>query len=82
MLADMATRKPILVPEDVDARLRQLAAERGLSQTGVIVEAVRALPDAQDQLARVLAFSGSIKGGPRKLSELVDRTQYGTHSRG
>ena len=81
ILAAMAIRKQILVPEDVDARLRRLASERGLSQSAVIVEAIRALPDAQEQLARVLAFSGAIKGGPRRLSEEVDQTLYGTGAR-
>ena len=71
-----------LVPEDVDARPRRLASERGLSQSAVIVEAIRALPDAQGQMARVLAFSGTIKVGPRRRSEDVDQTLYGTGPRG
>ncbi len=73
----MAIRKQIIVPDDVDARLRRLASERGLSQSALIVEAIRALPDASEQLARTLAFAGSVKGGSSKLSEEVDDALYG-----
>lgn len=74
----MAIRKQILVPEDVDARLRRLASQRGLSQSALIVEAIRALPDADEQLFRTLAFAGSISGGSPRLSEEVDATLYGS----
>lgn len=77
----MAIRKQIVVPEEVDARLRRLAAERGLSQSALIVEAIQLLPAADDQLARTLAFAGSVKGGPATLSEEVDETLYGPSSR-
>ena len=78
----MAIRKQILMPEDVDARLRRLASERGLSQSALVVEAIRALPDAEEQLARMRAFDGAIKGGARTLSDEVDTTLYGTPARG
>ena len=78
----VAIRKQILVPEDVDARLRRLAEQRGLSQSALIVEAIRALPDASEQLARSLAYAGAIKGGSRTLSEEVDATLYGPLVRG
>jgi predicted transcriptional regulator len=74
--AVMAIRKQILVPEDVDARLRRLATQRGVSQSALIVEAIRGLPDADEQLARTMAFVGSIKGGPATLSDEVDETVY------
>ncbi|MGI8609849.1 MAG: hypothetical protein ACR2MY_11570 [Candidatus Dormibacteria bacterium] len=74
----MAIRKQIVVPDDVDARLRRLASERGLSQSALVVAAIRALPDASEQLARTLAFAGSIKGGSQRLSEEVDEALYGT----
>jgi predicted transcriptional regulator len=77
MILLMAIRKQIIVPDDVDARLRRIASERGLSQSALIVEAIRALPDASEQLARTLSFAGSIKGGSPKLSEQVDETLYG-----
>jgi predicted transcriptional regulator len=74
--AAMAIRKQILVPEDVDARLRRLATQRGVSQSALIGEAIRGLPDADEQLARTMAFVGSIKGGPPSLSDEVDETIY------
>ena len=72
----MAIRKQIIVPDDVDARLRRLASERGLSQSALVVEAIRALPEASEQLSRILAFAGSIDGGPPELSEQVDEALY------
>ncbi len=73
----MAIRKQIIVPDDVDARLRRLATERGVSQSALIADAIRALPDASEQLARTLAFAGSIKGGPANLADKVDEALYG-----
>lgn len=70
-------RKQIVLPDDVDRRLRRLAEQRGASQSAVIADAVRALPEPQDQLAQMLAFSSSIEGGPADLSEEVDRVLYG-----
>jgi hypothetical protein len=72
----VAIRKQILVPQHVDARIRRLATQRGVSQSALIVEAIRGLPDADEQLARTMAFVGSIKGGPASLSDEVDQTVY------
>jgi hypothetical protein len=65
-------RKQIMVTDSTDARIRRLAAERGLSQSALVSEAVRQLPDAADQLKRMRQFAGSIKGGVANLSEQVD----------
>jgi Ribbon-helix-helix protein, copG family len=70
-------RKQIVVPEDVDARIRRLAARRGVSQSAVVVEAIRAIPerdppeDEQD-IERIPGWSGVVKGLPADLSEQVD----------
>jgi predicted transcriptional regulator len=66
-------RKQIMVSEDVDARIRRLAEERGLTQSALIAEAVKQLPDAQDQLERMRRFAGIInEGGESNLSTRVD----------
>ena len=65
-------RKQIMVTESVDARIRRLAAQRGLSQSRLISEAVWRLPDGADQMTRMRRFEGAIKGGPANLSEGVD----------
>jgi hypothetical protein len=65
----MPIRKQILISEEVDARLRRLTDERGLSQSALIAEAIRALPDASEQVSRLLAFARSIHGGSERLSE-------------
>jgi hypothetical protein len=57
----------------VDARLRQIAAERGESQSAIAAEAIRNLPEPSDQLARMLSFAGAIKGGGTEpLGRMVD----------
>jgi len=70
-------RKQILVPPDVDARIRRLARLKGISQSAVIVEAVRALPDPDQDVDRFMSFAGAIKGAPPRLSEQVDAVLYG-----
>jgi predicted transcriptional regulator len=76
----VSIRKQIVVPNDVDGRLRRLAAQRGMSQSALIVEAIRGLPDADEQLAGTMSFVGSITGGPATLSEEVDETLYASPS--
>lgn len=73
----MLNRKQILVPPDVDARIRRLARLKGISQSAVIVEAVRALPDPDQDVDRFMSFAGVIKGAPSRLSEQVDSVLYG-----
>lgn len=70
-------RKQIVVPEEVDARIRMLAAQRGVSQSALIVEAIRAFPEGEQDVERILAWSGIIDGPPAALSEQVDATLYG-----
>jgi predicted transcriptional regulator len=76
MMASMV-RKQILVPPDVDARVRRIAQERGISQSAVIVEAVRSLPEAHQDVQRILSFAGIIDGPAEALSERVDEILYG-----
>jgi hypothetical protein len=77
----MQVRKQIVVPGEVDLRIRRLAAQMGVSQSAVIVQAIRALPepefDPQQQLMRILSFSGAIDGPPAALSEEIDAVLYG-----
>lgn len=72
----MLVRKQIMVPSEVDKRIRRLARQRGISQSALIVEAVDALPDSSTQLDHLLAFAGVIKGAPSTLSEEVDEVVY------
>lgn len=76
-MPSMQVRKQIVVPPEVDKRIRRLARQRGISQSALIVEAVEALPDASKQLDHFLAFAGVIKGPPANLSEQVDEVVYG-----
>jgi hypothetical protein len=70
-------RKQIVVPADVDARIRRMARQKGVSQSAVIVEAVRGLPELDQDPERILSFAG-ITDGPREaLSEQVDAILYG-----
>ncbi len=73
----MAVRKQIVVPPQVDRRIRRLAREKGISQSALIVEAVEALQDSKKQIEHVLAFAGAIKDAPPKLSEEIDTVLYG-----
>jgi Ribbon-helix-helix protein, copG family len=73
----MLVRKQIVVPRDVDARIRRMAARKGTSQSAVIVEAVRALPDERTQIDQMMDFAGVVTGAPRRLSEEVDSVLYG-----
>ena len=72
----MLVRKQIIVPSETDKRIRRLARKKGISQSALIVEAVETLPDASSQVDHVLAFAGTVKGAPRKLSEEVDEVVY------
>ena len=69
-------RKQIMVPSEVDKRIRRLARKKGISQSALIVEAVEALPDSSSQVDHLLAFAGVLKDAPRKLSEEVDEVVY------
>jgi hypothetical protein len=73
-----SVRRQITLPADVDARLKQVAAKRGESQSAVIADAIRALPEPSDQMTRMLAFAGRIKGGGSEpLGRKVDEILYG-----
>ena len=66
-------RKQIVVTESMDERIRRLAAQRGMSQSALISEAVSRLPDAADQLEGMRRFAGIIRDdGPPDLSAHVD----------
>jgi len=70
-------RKQIVVPPDVDARVRRIAQQRGVSQSAVIVEAVRSLPDREQDVDRITSFAGITDGPSEALSEQVDAILYG-----
>ncbi len=69
-------RKQIMVPSEVDKRIRRLARKKGVSQSALIVEALEALPDSSSQVDHLLAFAGVLKDAPPKLSEEVDEVVY------
>ncbi len=69
-------RKQIMVPSEVDKRIRRLARKKGISQSALIVEALEALPDSSSQVDHLLAFAGVLKDAPPKLSEEVDEVVY------
>ncbi len=71
-------RKQIVVPEETDARIRRLAARRGVSQSALIVDAVHRLPEPDQDIERILAWAGVIDGLPPNLSEQVDEILYGS----
>lgn len=73
----VAVRKQIVVPAEIDRRIRRLARQKGISQSALIVKAVEALDDSKDQIEHVLAFAGAIKDAPPKLSEEIDTVLYG-----
>jgi len=54
-----------------------MAARRGTSQSAVIVEAVRALPEERAQIDQMMDFAGVVIGEPLRLSEEVDSVLYG-----
>jgi len=76
-ICGMYVRKQIVVPPEVDKRIRRLARQKGISQSQLIVEAVDALPDSSSQLDHFLPFSGVVKGPLANLSEEVDGVVYG-----
>jgi predicted DNA-binding protein len=69
-------RKQIVVPTEVDKRIRRLARQKGISQSALIVEAVEAMPETSSQLDHLLAFAGVVKAAPAQLSEEVDEVVY------
>ena len=69
-------RKQIMVPSEVDKRIRRLARKKGISQSALIVEALEALPDSSSQVDHLIAFAGVLKDAPPKLSEEVDEVVY------
>ena len=73
----MLVRKQIVVPREIDARIRRLAARRRTSQSAIIVEAVRALPEERTQIDQMMDFAGVVTGAPPRLSEEVDSVLYG-----
>jgi predicted transcriptional regulator len=70
-------RKQIVVPPDVDRRVRRLAARRGVSQSAIIVDAVRTLPEPDQDVERIVSFPGIDHGPAEALSEQVDAIVYG-----
>lgn len=72
----MLVRKQIVVSPAIDARIRRLARTRRVSQSRLISDAVEALGGPQDQLNGILAFAGTIKHAPGKLSNEVDKSLY------
>ncbi len=67
----------VTLSPDVAARLRELAAARRQSQSALIADAIRALPDPEDQMARMRAFCGIIWGGEGQAwSRQVDEIVY------
>ena len=69
-------RKQILVPAELDKKIRRLARRKGVSQSALIVEAVEASPQAVGQVESFLGFAGVIKGAPANLSDVVDEAVY------
>lgn len=70
-------RKQIVVPPDVDRRVRRLAARRGVSQSAIIVDAIRTLPELDQDVERIVSFPGIDDGPAEALSEQVDAILYG-----
>jgi hypothetical protein len=64
-------RTTVMLPDDVEARLRREARRRGVSIAQIVREAVeRELP--APKAGRPLAFFGIGEGGPPDASERVD----------
>jgi predicted transcriptional regulator len=70
-------RKQILVPPDIDKRVRRLAEKRGVSQSAIIVEAVRGMAEVDQDVERIISFPGIDDGPAEALSEQVDAILYG-----
>jgi predicted transcriptional regulator len=70
-------RKQIVIPPDVDRRVRRLAHKRGVSQSAIFVDAVRTLPEADQDVERIVSFPGIDDGPVEALSEQVDAILYG-----
>lgn len=72
----MLVRKQIVVPAEVDKRIRRLARQKGISQSALVVEAIESMPETSSQLDHLLAFAGAVKEAPPRLSEQVDEVVY------
>jgi len=71
-------RRQVTLPPEVDARLRELASERGQSQSQVIADALMALAAPESQLARMEAYRGIVRGGDEQpWGRQVDQIVYG-----
>lgn len=69
--ASFMKRTTIMLPEEIDERLRREARRRGVSIAEVVREAVeRHLPPSEP--GRPLAFFAVGEGGPADASERVD----------
>jgi predicted transcriptional regulator len=71
-------RKQIVVPPDVDARVRRLAQQRGVSQSAVIADAIRNMPEGEQDVERIVSFAAITDGPVEPLSEQVDAILYGS----
>jgi hypothetical protein len=70
-------RKNIVIPQPLDDEIRRMAAERGSTQSGLMVHLLRlglAVDHSDDD--PLLRYLGTIQG-PEDLSETVDETVYG-----
>jgi predicted transcriptional regulator len=73
----MLVRKQIVLPSDIDRRIRRIASAQGTSQSAVIADAVRRLPDPEQDVERLIDFPGITEGPEVALSEQVDAVLYG-----
>jgi hypothetical protein len=73
----MLVRKQVVLPADIDRRIRRIASAQGTSQSAVIADAVRRLPDPEQDVERLIDFPGISDGPEVALSEQVDRVLYG-----
>jgi hypothetical protein len=74
----MAThiRKNVVLPEELDERLRRLAKERGSSQSGLISHLLTlGLAAEEADGDPLLRYLGAL-AGPADLSSTVDKTVY------
>lgn len=64
--------KQIVVPVELEKKIRRWARKRGISQSALVAEAVEALLDPSAHADHLRPFIGIIKGAPLSLSESVD----------
>ena len=70
-------RKNVTLPIALDKELRELARQRGTSQSGLIAHLLRLGLATEDKNGdKLLRYVGSLDG-PADLSETVDATVYG-----